>query len=197
METDQERVNDGNVFFEGDIREISRLLGRVAALEMDQKDSARLILTGFAQIIRADGWAHAHRSLNEDGEDAQLASWRNGITNGDIHDLFISTDAKLSDPHIWQPSDHVLAAAASSSGMLGVIAISRTEWSGEFSPRDRHLFDLLISQIPWLLTPSNSPVLTGWDLPPRLSTVLLYLLRGAPRKEIAAELGVLDNTVQG
>lgn len=68
----------------------------------------------------------------------------------------------------------------------------------EFGPREATLVDLTLGSIVWLRPEQGqSPLPAGYvaDLTPRQRTVMLLLLDGMPRKEIAVQLGISEYTV--
>lgn len=66
-----------------------------------------------------------------------------------------------------------------------------------FGPRERQLFEMVTSRVPWLL--DSEPVAFGESisLSPRMRKVLVLVCLGGTRKGIAEELNVRPGTVDG
>ncbi|MEM1329688.1 MAG: LuxR C-terminal-related transcriptional regulator [Planctomycetota bacterium] len=84
-------------------------------------------------------------------------------------------------------------------GYVSGIGIHRKPGMADFTPRERRIVHLVVSEIDWLhradLPVSNAE--TTMELSPRLRVVFALLLQGWNRKQIAEHLGLTANTVAG
>ena len=82
---------------------------------------------------------------------------------------------------------------------LSFIALYRKADDELFSPREARIAHIMLSEVPWLHAQSwpQAKRINGQMLSPRLRTTLNLLLEGLGRKQIAAHIGISENTVAG
>lgn len=82
--------------------------------------------------------------------------------------------------------------------MSGVVLFRRFDQEF-FSERESRMVHIVVSEVPWLHDESWSrrSGCDGFSISPRLNTVLNLLLQGHGRKQIATQLGISINTVNG
>jgi DNA-binding CsgD family transcriptional regulator len=81
---------------------------------------------------------------------------------------------------------------------VSAIGLYRRTGRERFSPRERRIAHIVLSEVPWLHT-AGLPEDQGKsvpDLPPRLRTVFVMLFEGHDRKRIAVLLGLSEHTVK-
>lgn len=84
-------------------------------------------------------------------------------------------------------------------GMISAVGLYRRRGAEPFSAREARIAHIVLTEVPWLHE-------TGWvedaaaevpRLSPRRRTVLNLVLEGMPRKMIASQLGISENTLGG
>jgi DNA-binding CsgD family transcriptional regulator len=112
-------------------------------------------------------------------------------------------DARWAEPH-WQSyvsrfgfDSFAHAVNYHSDDTWSCIHLVRRIGAEEFGPREAAIADLALSGVSWMnaLVEERVPPETFVNLTPRQRTVMLMLLDGKPRKEIAGQLGISEYTV--
>ena len=95
--------------------------------------------------------------------------------------------------------DHFLFSLYPVGKYVSAIGVHRPIGAPDFTPRERRMVHVVVSQIDWLHrvdVPEGDGERTT-DLSPRLRVVFALLLQGWNRKRIAEHLGLTANTVAG
>jgi DNA-binding CsgD family transcriptional regulator len=103
---------------------------------------------------------------------------------------------------LWRKADvgpMLLSFRPTADGQTTSIALYRRFDRDLFEPRESRIAHVLLSEVNWLYeeTAHEATVKHIADLSPRLNTVHNLLLQGLGRKQIAAELDITINTVNG
>ncbi|MEM8756856.1 MAG: helix-turn-helix transcriptional regulator, partial [Planctomycetota bacterium] len=98
-------------------------------------------------------------------------------------------------------SDHYLFSIYRvGENYISGIGLHRPPGAPDFTPRERRLAHIVMSEIDWLHTadiPKDEVGVEVSRLTPRLRVVFSLLVRGWNRKQIASHLGLTPNTVAG
>lgn len=95
--------------------------------------------------------------------------------------------------------DLMLSGTSVGSASVSTIGVYRSLGAPLFNEREKHLVNLVLSEVPWLLL-SGWPEDRGAKVPrlyPRQRVVLNLLLEGMSRKQIAGHLEISENTIAG
>lgn len=199
-------------FHESEIRTAARLLGRVIAHRGDQSARKKRLLTGLAEIVRADAWAWTLH-LQRPGRTPKLLNFMAAGIHGErlasYQNLAAShapaRTAEADEAPDWLTGLGIALGPALFAGIScphqgnSLVGMFRKPNAREFSDREAAIYYLITDEIPWLhgtLRPSQS-VSSAQGLTRRLETVLELLLKGFSRKQIAGDLGIRLNTVHG
>lgn len=105
--------------------------------------------------------------------------------------------------HIWKEAgvEHVLLSIrpGREAGGLSQIGIYRRPGRQPFTSRESRIAHIVLSEVPWLHEAMLPPDLNSgvMQIAPRERITLNLLLEGQSRRQIAAHLGISENTVGG
>ena len=116
----------------------------------------------------------------------------------DVEGRFPQSDAYA----LWREADIaplIMSFRPTIGGQTSCIGIFRGFERELFSPRESRIAHILLSEVAWLHEENlaHRPERAVYNISPRLNTVLNLLLQGRGRKQIASELGISINTVNG
>lgn len=174
---------------EADVWAIARLLGDLAVLPGGRNAKRRRLLDRLCQFVGADGWSWSLERLGQTGPAKDLP--------GRPSALSAAVGRLRGRPCLFplRPRSD-LTVRQIAGGLLSSIRLSRQDGRPRFSPRERQIARIVLSEIPWLheRTPS-CPVPSVPGLTPRQRATLLHLAGGLGRRAIAQRLHLSPHTV--
>jgi DNA-binding CsgD family transcriptional regulator len=173
-----------------DVRTIVRLLGDTSLLRGGLGLKKRFLLARLCALIGGDAWSwsispRAPARL-PDGPPA----------GGELEPNGPSPAAPSEASAVHDPANVLTVRQISEEGISSVI-LSRRAGRPPFSPRERKIAQIVLSEITWLHedVPEREKALN--PLSPRQRATLGYLANGLPRRAIAEQLRLSQHTIDG
>lgn len=214
-------IPDPTPLHEADVRAMVRLLGEVAAKPGGHAEKKRRLMDGLCTIVCATAWVWGLAAEMDPEKMSNFGGFRHGqFDDSQVAEmLHIPPDPHLSHalPQSAQndersstsdlptlenfsgPYPCCLSYQSIDGGKYCGIALTRAVGSPLFDAREAHIVHTILTEVPWLHE-QNWPGERSAEvlkLAPRVRLVLELLLQSYSRKQIAAELGIRDNTVAG
>jgi DNA-binding CsgD family transcriptional regulator len=205
----------GSPISESDARRLIRLLGQAASVAGTLNTKRRFVMVGLCKAIQASGWAWAMCDLGRGVAGASRAfAWTGGVERGSDEGLGSELEERMEvhgakrrealsgATRAWELSEGADCIAtvvkATEDGNVASCICVHTDRPEGFTQRQSNLAELMLSRVGWLHKKGgDGEQNAGVWLTPREREVLMLLLTGSSRKQIASKLKISTHTVNG